>query len=82
MLEPRSIYDKAIVGLVYRCGQQPMVVYGHQQLVSALRGAGWAEEHALEHIDINVMGSWVGEGTPGVLVMMAPEDVMTELEGW
>ena len=29
---------------------------------------GWTDDEAIEWMDYNVVGSWLGEGTPGFLV--------------
>lgn len=82
VLEPRSTYDRAILGVMYRCAQQPLLVYSYEKLVAALVEEGWESDDALEHVEVNILGAWVGEGTPGVVIALEPEDAYRELEGW
>ena len=67
LLEPRDQYDQALVGVVRRCGQHPVLVYDRELLVEALIGMGHSHPEAMEWIDHNIEGCWVGDGTPGVL---------------
>ena len=67
LLEPRWLYDQAFVGVVRRCGQVPVLVYDRELLVEALMGMGNTHLEAIEWIDFNIEGCWIGDGTPGVL---------------
>jgi hypothetical protein len=38
------------------------------------------EEEAIEHMEFNVLGSWVGEGTPGFMVSCSMQETLDALE--
>ena len=38
------------------------------------------EEEAIEHMEFNVVGSWVGEGTPGFMVSCTMQETLDALE--
>jgi len=59
--------DKAICGIVERCGQVPIVIYEHEKLVSHFIKKGMAQDEAQEWVDFNILGAWLGEGTPGIM---------------
>lgn len=57
-------FDDAIIGM--ECsGDVPRVVYSIQLMVHVLcERDGMTEDEAIEFINYNVIGSYVGEGTP------------------
>lgn len=60
--------DEAIIGTATRCGQPLLVVYSRAKLVKVLMKRdklSW--EEAEEHIDVNIVGAWMGERTPIVV---------------
>lgn len=62
-------FDGAIVGVVSRCGQPLIAVYSMSKMVDILReqdGAG--VEEAVEYLESNVLGGWLGDRTPAVLM--------------
>jgi hypothetical protein len=59
--------DAAIVGFINRCGEDPIVVYDYDRLVTVFMKQGMTDDEAEEWISVNVEGAWVGKGTPGVL---------------
>lgn len=61
--------DAAIIGVGERCGMEPVVVYDHIKLVECLRALHqWDEDTAAEWIDYNILGAYVGEDTPIVVL--------------
>jgi hypothetical protein len=71
VLEPRSMYDAALVGYTdqpkdhwTRDGGVTVAVYSEAKCVKALMADGMSEEDALEWFSYNTSGAWVGEGTP------------------
>lgn len=68
--------DAALLGVVARCGQQPFLVYDHEKLVEHFMAEGMSYDEAVEWIDYNVEGAWVGTGTPGVLHRDVDEDAL------
>ena len=60
--------DEAIVGLGHRCGCDTVVVYDYDKLVDVFIQQGMEEEESIEWIDFNILGAWIGEDTPIVLM--------------
>lgn len=57
-------FDGAILGLGRRCGQPDLLVYDADKCVAILMKDGMTDEEAMEYFEFNVVGSWMGEGTP------------------
>lgn len=72
LLEPRLVYDPALVGVTNtpqdqwpRTENKWVAVYDTQKCLDALMG--WMEcdyDEALEWFDYNTSGAWAGENTP------------------
>ena len=60
--------DEAIVGLGHRCGCDTVVVYDYDKLVDVFVQQGMKEDESVEWIDFNILGAWIGEDTPIVLM--------------
>ena len=57
--------DKAIIGVGSRCGQNDILVYDYEKCCEIfMEREGWTYEEAVEWMDFNVVGAWLGEGTP------------------
>lgn len=67
--------DDCILGYINRCGETPIVIYDYELLIEHYQRSGMTEEEAAEWIDFNVIGAWVGSGTPGVLIRATRDDV-------
>ena len=63
-MEPRGEFDACIVGLGYRFFDGPLAIYSVDKVLGVLMADGMDEEEAEEHFGYNVIGGWVGEGTP------------------
>jgi len=57
-------FDRAILGLGTQFTKDPVVVYDWDKCVEVLMEQGMSPEEAVEHMDFNVTGAWVGERTP------------------
>lgn len=70
-------FDEAIIGMA-RQFNQTLVVYDEDKCLSILMERdGMTEEEAEEFFEFNVVGAYVGEGTPVyVRVGSKPEDVL------
>jgi hypothetical protein len=70
-------FDDAIIGMA-RQFNQVLVVYDEDKCLSILMERdGMTEEEAEEFFEFNVVGAYVGEGTPVyVRVGSKPEDVL------
>ena len=73
-------FDEAIIGMA-RQFNQTLVVYDEDKCLSILMERdGMTEEEAIEFFEFNVVGAYVGEGTPVyVRVGSKPEDVLDSL---
>ena len=60
--------DDAIVGLGHRCGCDTVVVYDYDKLVDVFIQQGMNEEESIEWIDYNILGAWVGDDPPIILM--------------
>ncbi len=69
-LDPESL-DCAIIGIGRRCGQADAVVYSYEKLLDAFIRDGMEPEDALEWVESQVLGSWVGQRTP--IIVHVPE---------
>ena len=65
-------FDDCIIGVAERCSKQPLLVYDREKIAESLMKDGITYEEAQEHIDFNMAGVWMGEGTP--LIMTRIED--------
>ena len=58
-------FDDAIIGISRRCGKDPLVAYSREKCIDVLmKRDKMDEEEANEFFDFNVIGSYVGVGTP------------------
>jgi len=62
-------FDAALVG-VARQFTKTMALYDYDQCVEILKSRdGMAHEEAIEFMEYNVVGAWVGENTPAFAVI-------------
>jgi hypothetical protein len=70
MLLLSSEYDGAIMGYAERCGQPTLAVYHYRSLVELVANHMDVEEGesalelAVEYVDYNIVGAWMGDKTP------------------
>tara|TARA_R100000951_G_scaffold77159_1_gene65152 strand:- start:354 stop:581 length:228 start_codon:yes stop_codon:yes gene_type:complete len=72
-MEDKTVWtgcDDAILGLGHRCNQEPLVVYDYNNLIKVFIKQGMTEEQSIEWIDFNILGAWIGEDTPIILMEM------------
>ena len=62
-LEPREDFDPCIVG-VGRRFTDTVLIYSTQKIVDMLVAQGSDPEEADEHFEYNIIGGWLGSGTP------------------
>ena len=67
--------DGALIGYVRRFGMEPVALYDYAKVVEILieRGGGSYEE-AVEFAEFNILGAWVGEGTPAFAVLASDSE--------
>tara|TARA_R100001129_G_scaffold171978_1_gene142371 strand:- start:559 stop:846 length:288 start_codon:yes stop_codon:yes gene_type:complete len=64
-------FEKAEIGIGYRCGQPDIIVYDYEIVLECLRADGMDDEEAQEWMDYNILGGWIGEQTP--IIVRRPE---------
>jgi hypothetical protein len=62
-------YDDCIVGIVERFGQEPIVCYNKDKVITKLESDGMDSEEAEEFFYFNQIGAYFGECTPCFLTM-------------
>lgn len=62
-------FDEAFIGFSRRVNEPLLAVYSWEKMVDVLiKRDGMDYEEAVEYIDYNVIGAWVGERTPIVVM--------------
>ena len=62
-------FDEALIGFSQRINEPLLAVYSYSKMMNSLMERdGMTDEEAMEYIDYNCVGSWVGEQTP-IIVM-------------
>jgi len=77
-MEDKTVWtgcDAAIVGLGHRCGQESLVVYDYNKLIEVFIKQGMTAEESIEWIDFNILGAWIGEDTPIILMEEDEDDI-------
>ena len=66
-INPEALYpsglERAIIGIVERSGQEPLILLDKRLCIEILT-EDKSEEDAIEYFDYNVIGAWMGNGTP------------------
>lgn len=57
-------FEDAFVGICHRFGQDPLATYDYGKCIDILQKQGCSYEEAVEYFEFNVIGAWMGEGTP------------------
>lgn len=66
-------FDEALIGFSQRINEPLLAVYSWEKMVDVLverDGIDYFE--AVEYIDFNVIGAWVGERTPVIVMPLIP----------
>lgn len=63
-LDPPESFDRCILGVAYRCGMEPVVVYDQEEVINSLMLGGMDREEAQEWFSFNTAGAYVGPRTP------------------
>ena len=67
-------FEDALVGVCERIGAMPVVAYDRNECVNILMDRdGMTYEEAVEYFEFNVVGAYVGEGTPVFLTLWDAE---------
>ena len=61
-------YDDAIIGVARRCGQPDLIAYSYRQMIEVMMKRDKCEqEDAMEWIEFNCVGAWMGPHTPVIV---------------
>tara|TARA_A100001391_G_scaffold105323_2_gene70446 strand:+ start:8110 stop:8499 length:390 start_codon:yes stop_codon:yes gene_type:complete len=67
-LNPEAImydgFDDALVGMIARCGTEPLALYDRDKCIQLLMDKGATHEEAEDYFCYNVEGCWAGPHTP------------------
>ncbi len=62
-------FDDAIIGYSQRINDPTLAVYSWELMVKILMERdGMSDEEAMDYIDFNCLGAWVGERTPIIVL--------------
>jgi hypothetical protein len=57
-------HENALIGIAYRFGQEPLACYSYEKVIANLEAMGMSEDEAEEFFEFNIVGAWMGDGTP------------------
>lgn len=57
-------FDDAVIGLVDGACREPVVCYDFARCVQILVAGGMEEDEAIEYLEFNTLGAYVGKETP------------------
>lgn len=64
--------DAAIVGIGLRAAAESVVVYDYDLLIECFVKDGMSHDEAVEWVEFNIVGAYVGDRTPIILQRYAP----------
>lgn len=68
-------FEEALAGYAEQCNREPVAVYDFEKMISILMDRDeMSRQEALEYIDFNVSGAYVGSNTPMMLYEFDIED--------
>ena len=75
-------FEKAFLGILRRCGQSiPIAIYDYGRCMDILMERdGMEEDEAVEWIEHNSIGAWVGDGTPAMLFRCGLSELAEECD--
>ena len=74
-------FHSAIIGIGGRCGMPDVYIYSYDKMLTVLMEEdSMSERDAIDYLEFNVLGAYVGEDTP-IIVRGLEEDERFELEG-
>jgi hypothetical protein len=69
-------FDNALIGIGRRCSQEDVLVYDFNKAVKILVNRdNMTEEEAVEYLEFNTVGAWVGNKTPMFVYPMTMEEI-------
>lgn len=67
--------EDAIVGICRRYGQEDVILYDEDKVIKILMDGGMNYEEAVEYYEYNIIGAWVGDGTPAFCFFLEEEEL-------
>jgi hypothetical protein len=64
LLDPQDQFNPCLVGTGYLFHHGPVAVYDTEKVVQTFVDRGMTEDEAQEYFEFNVIGGWMGDGTP------------------
>lgn len=75
-------FDDAIIGYTaHQPGRATVPVYDQSKILAELMRQGCTYEEAVEYYEFNIIGAWVGPGTPVVVAWLDTDELGEELAG-
>ena len=62
-------FDNALIGIAYRFDQMPLACYSYEKVIANLEEQGMTYDEAVEFYEFNIIGAWMGDGTPVFVAM-------------
>tara|TARA_R100000664_G_C2630588_1_gene60343 strand:- start:205 stop:456 length:252 start_codon:yes stop_codon:yes gene_type:complete len=74
-------YDDCIIGVGTRCGMTDVFIYDkHKMITKLVRRDDMTYDEALEFIDFNIAGAFIGEDTPILVDRMTQAEIKNYIE--
>ena len=74
-------YDDCIIGVGTRCGMTDVFIYDkHKMITKLVRKDDMTYDEALEFIDFNIAGAFIGEDTPILVDRMTRAEIKNYIE--
>ena len=71
-------YDEAFIGVGWRFHDGPVAVYDRERMMEMIMEGGCSFDEAMEHLEFNIIGGWVGEFTPMFVVVADGKKIQDE----
>jgi len=74
-------YNDCIIGVGTRCGMTDVFIYDkHKMITKLVRKDDMTYDEALEFIDFNIAGAFIGEDTPILVDRMTRAEIKSYIE--
>ena len=71
-------FDNCILGIASRCGfEEDLIAYDYDKMIAQMVSQGMTQEEAVEFFEFNIIGAWLGKGTP---IFVRTENVESEFK--
>ena len=68
-------FEDCVIGYFKRCGQPTVIAYDAEKCIDKLAEDGITREEAIEYFEFNVVGAWVGNGTPAFIYKVSSREL-------